>query len=177
MSLPKAQAVVDLLQAYGWRQNRQDPVNARDDTPNPLQPMAIANGQSVQRAIDISDHAEICTLCLQKQPLDDLIRLVFARTLTRAPSADELNTFRELLGPGYESRIVADAKPVPQRIDRSPLTWSNNLDPAANQLGMERDAIALRGDRPTNCLQSDWRERAEDMLWVLLNSPEFVFVP
>jgi len=35
----------------------------------------------------------------------------------------------------------------------------------------------LRGDPPTPRLQADWRERLEDMIWTLVNSPEIVFVP
>ena len=33
------------------------------------------------------------------------------------------------------------------------------------------------GDPPTTRLEADWRERMEDMVWALVNSPEFVFVP
>ena len=38
-------------------------------------------------------------------------------------------------------------------------------------------AIALKGDPPTARLELDWRERLEDMVWSLINSPEFIFLP
>jgi hypothetical protein len=40
---------------------------------------------------------------------------------------------------------------------------------------MER--MARVGDPPTALLAADWRERMEDMVYALVNSPEFVFVP
>jgi hypothetical protein len=40
---------------------------------------------------------------------------------------------------------------------------------------MEREVQA--GDPPTPRLAADWRERMEDVVWALFNSPEFVFIP
>ena len=37
--------------------------------------------------------------------------------------------------------------------------------------------IVRQGDPPTKKLREEWRERFEDMLWTLMNSPEFVFIP
>ena len=34
-----------------------------------------------------------------------------------------------------------------------------------------------QGDPPTRRLQPAWREQMEDMIWAVMNSPEFVFVP
>lgn len=42
---------------------------------------------------------------------------------------------------------------------------------------MAAEERARQGDEPTPRLQPHWRERMEDVLWALVNSPEFVFVP
>src|SRR5262249_55905732 len=44
LSLPRIQAVVDVLQAFGWRGARQEPVSVRDVSPDVLQPAILANG-------------------------------------------------------------------------------------------------------------------------------------
>ena len=34
-----------------------------------------------------------------------------------------------------------------------------------------------RGELPTTRLTTEFRERVEDVLWALINSPEFVVIP
>ena len=68
----------------------------------------------------------------------------------------------------------------PPAIKRDPLghvSWSNHLSPEANRIKIELEKRAREGDPPTVALKAGWRERMEDMLWAVLNSPEFVFVP
>ena len=42
---------------------------------------------------------------------------------------------------------------------------------------MALEKRARKGDPPTPRLESDWRERMEDVVWALANNPEFVFIP
>ena len=178
MSLPIAQSVIDLLMAYGWRQQRQDPITIRDETPTPLQPMLLANGTAAQRAVDMTDFSAVTRLALKDQPLEEFIEDVFTRVLSRPATTDERELFVGLLEEGYADRIVAgpDAVP-PRRIHRSPRTWSNHLHPQATVVAMQRMEQVRAGEPPSARLDADWRERAEDVLWVLVNLPEFVFVP
>ena len=44
LTLPRAQAVVDVLKAFGWTGDRQKPITAREAEPNVLQPGILANG-------------------------------------------------------------------------------------------------------------------------------------
>ncbi|REJ89241.1 MAG: DUF1553 domain-containing protein [Planctomycetota bacterium] len=178
MSLFAAQNVVDLMMAYGWRQQRQDPITLREETVTPLQPMVLANGTAAARGVDMTDHSGLTDLALEGQELENFVERLFQRVLTRPPTTDEREAFVELLADGYEDRIVAgpDAVP-PRRIHRSPRTWTNHLHPEATEIALARQAELEAGDPPSARLDADWRQRAEDAAWVLLNLPEFVFVP
>lgn len=176
MTLPRAQSVVDLMMAYGWRQNRQEPVNERISETTPLSPLELANGVAASRAVDLADDGCLVDLCLEDQPVERLVDRLFLRFLSRPPSDEERDRYVSLLSEGYADRATGEPR-MPRKVDRSPLAWSNNLDADANRIGEERQRLALEGDSPTRRLTSDWRERVEDMVWVIVNSPEFVFVP
>jgi hypothetical protein len=179
LALPFTQPFVTLMEAFGWRSSRQDPRTVRADEATPLQPAVMANGSLTGRIVRLSDDSVWTSLALHDLSLDELTRQIFVRLLTREPQSAERQVFRELLGPGYaERRVVGD---VP-RTARAPLrrgvvAWSNHLDPEASVVQAELELAVLQGDPPTSRLQSDWRERMEDMIWTLVNSPEMVFVP
>jgi hypothetical protein len=70
--------------------------------------------------------------------------------------------------------LAIDDKPGERR---SAVAWSNHLSPEASLLKLEMERQARSGDPATKLLTTDWRERMEDMVFALVNSPEFVFVP
>lgn len=178
MSLPVAQSVIDLMSAYGWRQQRQDPITHREDPLTALQPMALANGTSSLRAIDFSDDSTLTQEALEDQPVEKFVESLFERLLTRTPTSEERDMFSDLLREGYDKRIVAGPEAVPpKRIFRSGITWINHFHPEADNEAMQRSRDILEGDRKSVRLNEDWRERAEDVVWTLVNSPEFVFIP
>lgn len=177
MNLPKAQSVADLMASFGWRSERQDPLTDREMTPTPLQPLALANGSAMNRAADISEHSEIVELCLSAKSPEELVEQMYLRILTRKPTADEKNMFVEMLRPGFKDRLTEYQEVPSRKVFRSPLTWTAHFDPAASEEGLRQWREAEQGDPPTQRLQADWRLRAEDALWVLFNTPEFVFVP
>ena len=81
--------------------------------------------------------------------------------------------------PGFNDRVVPREVwgPVVQ-IERMPhVSWSNHLDSAANLIKQKQEELARKGDPPTRYLRSDWRERAEDAVWALMNAPEMILVP
>lgn len=177
LNLPVAQSVIDLMAAYGWRQQRQEPLTDRDDGATPLQPMALAHGTVASRVVDLSDDSAFTAIAMKDQSVESLIEELFVRILTRPPTTEERQRFQTLLEPGYTERVVADAVAQPRRIVRSGITWANHFDPLSDVEAITRQREILEGDQPTARLQSDWRERAEDAVWGLLNHPEFVFVP
>jgi hypothetical protein len=178
LALPVAQSVIDLLQAYGWRQQRPDPLTVREDALTALQPMTLAFGTASARLIDVSDHGALVELATQNQNVGELVDEMYLRFLTRLPSSEERQMFAELLSDGYEGRVIAGPESSPPvRIHRSPLTWRNHLNDRSNTYAIERDRIVEEGDAPTVRLAPDWRARLEDGVWALVNTPEFVFVP
>ncbi len=179
LALPFTQPFVTLMETFGWRSSRQDPRTVRNDEPTALQPAIMANGSLTGRIVRLSDDSAFTALALQDQPLDVMIRQVFLRLLTREPAAAEQQLFAELLAPGYDQRCVAGDVPEASRprLRRGVVSWSNHLDPEASVVQAELEAAVLRGDLPTPRLQADWRERLEDMIWTIVNSPEMVFVP
>lgn len=180
LALPVAQSIVDLLKAYGWRASRPNPITMRDDTPTPLQPMVLANGIVGSRITRLSDDSAFTHLSLRDQELTDLVDEVFLRVLTREPTSGEQKLFVEMLGENYVDRRPKDWKSIP--IQRRPprvnaVSWANHLNPEATKIKLQIEKMVREGDPATKRLREDWRLRMEDVIWVLINTPEFVFVP
>lgn len=182
LALPRVQAVVDVLEAFGWRPSRQDALTTRDSAPNLIQPAVLANGTMGVWLTRLSDDHGITHLALEDQPLDRLVDRLFLRVLTRRPHDDERNSVVAYLQDGYSQRVLEPAAPAPEAApkERRPqryVSWSNHLTEEANRIKVERQAEARRGDPPTNRLDASWRLRLEDVLWSMLNAPEFLFSP
>ncbi len=178
LSLPRIQAVCDVLEAFGWRPARQDPSSSRETDPNALQPAILGNGTIAVWLTRLSEDHGITGIVLQDQPVEKLVDQLFLRLLTRLPTEQERAQYVAHLRKGYETRRV-DAKPEKpaQRYPEKYVSWSNHLDAEANALRLEQEATARRGDPPTPRLANDWRLRMEDSLWAILNAPEWVFAP
>jgi hypothetical protein len=179
LSLPVVQSVVDLLETFGWRPSRQDPITVRDETTTPLQPALLANGTVGGRIVRLSDDGAITALCLEDQPAGSLIRAVYLRILSRPPTDSETSRLVAYLDDTYANRIVPGAVAVPRASAAAArrVSWSNHLSPEASTIQIERERAARAGDPPTTRLTGAFRERMEDIVWALVNSPEFVFVP
>jgi hypothetical protein len=179
LSMPRAQPIVDALCAFGWRESRQGPQTVRDHDPNVLQPAALANGLVANgRIARLSDDSAITALALQDQPLPELVRALFLRVLSRPPTVEELKVFTAQLSGGYADRRLKPSGSAAHKAGPArPVSWSNHLNPEATRIKQEQERAARAGDVPTDRLRAEWRERMEDALWALVNSPEFVFVP
>ncbi|HWA98600.1 MAG TPA: DUF1553 domain-containing protein, partial [Pirellulales bacterium] len=178
LSLPRVQAVVDVLSAFGWRGARQDPASTRDDAPNALQPAILANGTMSIWLTRLSDDHGIVPMALEDRPLAEFVDDLYLRMLTRLPTADERARTVAYLESGYESRRGEATKPATAmpRKPRQYVSWSNHLQPEATLLKQQEEAEARRGDPPTERLAAAWRDRLENVVWSLVNAPEFVFV-
>ncbi|QDV14498.1 Planctomycete cytochrome C [Rosistilla oblonga] len=179
LSLPKARAVVDVLEAFGWTGARQMPIVDRETDPNVLQPGILANGtlsMNLTRAAYKSDLAE---LALDVDSPDQLVETLFLRFLCRTPTDAERQAFTLALADGFDARIVPDDEIVmpepPPRLQQ--VTWFNHLRPKANEIQVEMERRANAGPIPDPRLQADWREVYEDIVWSLVNHREFVWIP
>ncbi|AGA24872.1 DUF1553 domain-containing protein [Singulisphaera acidiphila] len=179
LALPRVQAVVDVLEAFGWRPSRQDALTTRDSSPNLIQPAVLANGTMGVWLTRLSDDHGITQLALEDQPLERLVDRLFLRILTRQPLDDERKSIVAYLQDGYSDRRLEPPTPAAPKERRPPryVSWSNHLTEEANRIKVEREAEARRGDPPTDRLDAAWRRRLEDVLWTMLNSPEFLFTP
>ena len=67
----------------------------------------------------------------------------------------------------------AQALPNPAKY----VTWSNHLQEKANSFMVDKQLLIKNGPTPSPALQKNWRQRCEDLLWALVNSPEMIFSP
>jgi len=128
--------------------------------------------------VQLSEGAGTTDLAVSSQQPGELVRELFLQILSRAPSTDEQNLFTEELTAGFADRAVPGVEPPSQPvIRRNAVSWSNHLNKEATRIKQELEESARRGDPPTLRLTESWRTQTEDVIWVLLNSPEFAFVP
>ena len=178
LALPIAQSLVDVMTSFGWRQSRQNAVSTRDDAPSPMQTLILANGIMGTRIVRLSDSGAFTDLCLQDLGLDKLIEETFLRVLSRPPAPEEARTFRELLRPYYANRKVKNAGLTASAMKTdNRVSWSNHLSAEATLIRMEEERKLRMGEEPTKRLTPEFRERFEDALWAMVNSPEFVMAP
>lgn len=181
LSLPRIQAVCDVLQAFGWRGARQDPISVRDADPNTLQPAILSNGTMGKWLTVLSDDHDVTALAIEAESPEVLIDQLFLKLLTRHPTAEELHVYTQAITPGFKERVheqeTGNREPETTRTRPKYVTWSNHLDPEATRVRQQQEADARRGDPPTQRLTQSWRTQMEDVLWSLLNAPECVFAP
>lgn len=178
LTLPRLQAVSDVMSAFGWRGARQDPASTRDVAPNALQPAIIANGVMGRWLTQLSDDHEITNLALREQTVEAFLDELFLRILSRTPDASERSRYVAWLADGFATRRVKNPVSVPApHIAPKLITWTNHLQPESDPAAQERNAAAEKGAVPTTRLNAKWRARCEDVVWALINSPEMLYRP
>jgi len=177
LMLPRASAVCECLEAFGWTGARQEPINHRDDEPNVLQPAILASGLLSIQLTRLTDESELTSICVDAESPAALVDHLFQRFLSRVPTEAEQAKFVPFLREGFDTRVLETPAP-PETPLREPLvSWANHLSPEASDVRL-RELDALRdGPPPTGRLNTQWRHRAEDVVWALINTPEFQFLP
>ncbi|MDV6032442.1 MAG: DUF1553 domain-containing protein [Phycisphaera sp. RhM] len=179
LSLPKARAVLDVLEAFGWTGARQMPIVDRETDPNVLQPGILANGTLSMTLTRASQQSELAELAIDATNAEWLVETLFLRLLCRLPNSEERETFTAALAEGFDKRLVPDSQiTAPESPEPLPLvTWFNHLRPRANEIQVELERRVAAGPPPDPRLETSWREVYEDVVWSLVNHREFVWIP
>ena len=179
LALPRIQAVSDVLAAFGWRASRPDPITDRESAANSLQPAILSNGTMGTWLTRLSDDHGVTQLALSTGTPEEFVDGLFLRILTRHPTESEKAKYLHQLTPGFSDRLnVATQPPAPHATRPAYyVSWSNHLDADATVIRQQQEADARKGDPATSRLTAAWRLRAEDAVWALVNSPEFLFTP
>jgi hypothetical protein len=179
LSLPRARAVTDVLQAFGWTGSRQKPIHERDADPNVLQPGVLANGTLSMTLTRAAYESQLAQLAVNADSTVQLVDALFLRVLSRRPKPTERAAFSDALAEGFETRLVpADQIKPPPELPSLPLvTWFNHLQSEANTIQQKIERRVRQGPPPDSRLRSEWREVYEDVVWSLINHCEFVWMP
>ena len=177
LALPKAQSVVDILSTFGWRDARQDALTVRDHEPNALQPAIMANGIVGRRITQLSDDSAFTELALQSIDTHEMVKQVFLRILSRPPTYEERAMMHDQICQTFAFRKVKGAKKREGREQVLDVSWNNHLSSDSNRIKVKLERLAREGDPPTQRLRAEWRKQMEDVIYALINSPEFIFIP
>jgi hypothetical protein len=179
LNLPRAQMVVDVLEAFGWTGSRQNPRTDRESEANVLQPGALANSVVSVWVTRAAQGSELADLAVQAASPAALVESLFLRAYGRRPLAAEAAPLVRALSPGFAARVLPATEVVPPA-PLPPLpavSWANHLVAEANTIKLEQEQRARRGPPPDPRLRPAWREAFEDVAWTLVNHREFVWYP
>ena len=177
LTLPRIQAISDVLSAFGWDPARQTSIDQRPTTPTALQPAIISNGTASIWLTRLSDDHALTQLAINSQSPEVLLDHLFLRLLTRKPTIKERKIYLPKIRPGYETRRTPFNPTTTAEKTRPPryVSWYNHLDPIADKIRRNEIKAARAGDPPTSKISPSWRRRFEDLIWALVNSPEMIY--
>ncbi|MGB0578794.1 MAG: DUF1553 domain-containing protein [Limisphaerales bacterium] len=177
LGMPVNQTIVDVLTTFGWNGSRQQPRTERELITTPLQPLILFNGVASQRIVRLSDRSAITELCLAVDAADELVEKLFLRVLSRRPADRERKAFVLLLKAGFEDRKTGHTKEKLPPLTTFQPDWRKHLRPEQSELMMAAQKRVALGEPATKRLTTAFRERVEDCVWALINSPEFSRLP
>lgn len=179
LSLPRAQAITDVLEAFGWTGSRQSPRTDRETDPNVLQPGVLANSTVSVWTTRAAMGSGIAEIAVNAESPEALAESLFLRVLSRKPTDAEKAPLIAALAEGFSTRLASQSEikmPEPPP-PLSRVTWSNHLVSEANVIKVEMEQRARAGPPADPRLRKEWRETYEDVVWTLVNNREFVWMP
>lgn len=183
LTLPRAAAVAEVLETFGWSAARQVPKNDRETAPNVLQPGAPA-GAGQQFAGDDPDAGR---LPFAAGRIGHRSEAAGRAGGCRVPEVLEspadgpgaCGLFVDALSKGFAERLTpADEVKLPPTPELfRAFTWSNHLRNEANTIRQNREKRTREGPPVDPRLRPQWRETYEDFVWSVVNLREFVWMP
>ena len=173
LAKPLLQEIITLAKAFGWRDQRPNPLSVRNDDPHALQPLALANGDLMHRLVKLTDRSYYTELSREAGTLDQYGNRLFLNTLSRPPTEREKSWLRNELGALWSRRLVPRELREARREEAGVEAVTVTDSIAAHQYIMR----VRQGEPATTALTPAWRRNAEKVLWAVLNSPEFIFLP
>lgn len=170
---PVLQEIITAASSFGWRDQRPDPVTVRNTNPNALQPLTMANGQLMDRLIRLNDASYYTKLSKSDMSLAQFVDQLLLNTMSRPPKPHEEDWIMARLAPVWDARRVA----VPANKVTPPEVATEQVrvgDTVAAHLYVQK---VRQGEPVTRTLSEPYRKNLEGVLWVIFNSPEFIFVP
>ena len=173
LAKPLLQEIITLARAFGWRDQRPNPVSVRNDDPHALQPLAMANGELMHRLVKFTDRSYFTELSKRAATLDQYGEQLFLNTLSRLPSDGERDWLRNQLEAVWDRRLVPPELRETQKEESRVREVTITDAIAAHEYIMQ----VRQGEPATASLTPSFRRQAEKVLWAVLNSPEFIFLP
>lgn len=179
LGLPRARAITDIMEAFGWSGSRQNPRTDRETAANVLQPGVLANSTASVLLTRASLGSGLAELAVNATSVDQLVDSIFMRYLSRLPSESERSPLARALAAGFENRALhpAEISPITPLDPLPRVTWSNHLSPESTTIALQLEERARAGLPPDPRLRPEWREVYEDIVWSVVNISEFVWVP
>lgn len=179
LALPSAQAVVDVLTAFGWRQSRMSPQTDREDDASAVPTLMLANGVVGSQVTRLTDDHAFTDLAMHSTSPGALVEQTIRRLLTRSATAREQDFGNLLLTPHFADRIIPGATVQDQRANRQDqrVSWANHFDERSNSIRLDEEKALRQGAPPTQRLTPSFREAYEDFIWSVINAAEFLVIP
>ncbi len=179
LGLPRARAITDIMEAFGWSGSRQNPRTDRETAANVLQPGVLANSTASVLLTRATQGSGLAEIAVNAGSPEELVNGIFLRYLSRLPSESERAPLAFALATGFEDRLFpADEIPTPVPYEPLPaVTWSNHLSPESTTVALELEKRARSGLPADPRLRPEWREVYEDIVWSVVNISEFIWVP
>lgn len=177
LGMPVNQTIVDVLTTFGWSGSRQQPRSERENITTPLQPLILFNGIASQRIVRLSDRSAITELCLEAETVEQLVERLFLTVLSRRPTEFENRAFASFLRSSFFDRQTGLPKEELPPLTTFQPDWRKHLRPEQSELMMAAQKRVALGEAPTKRLSPEFRERLEDVVWALINTPEFSTLP